>query len=108
MYNIPARFRERLAEIFPHSVILGWAAEHFECHSRNLADMFLHNYVVLRMFQVKVHRWNRGVSEGKFLAFCARSTHFSPPLRPPLSRHPRFKARQYDYGTLQQPALGEK
>ena len=43
--NIPARFREWLAEILHHSAFLGWPAEHFEGDSRNLARMFLHNSV---------------------------------------------------------------
>ena len=38
--NIPARFREWVAEILRHSAILGWAAEHFEGDSRNLAGIF--------------------------------------------------------------------
>ena len=41
--DVPARFRECLAEILLHSVILGWAAEHFEGGSRNLVGMFLLN-----------------------------------------------------------------
>ena len=43
--NIPAKFREWLAETLCHSAILGWAVEHFESDSRNLAGMFLHNSV---------------------------------------------------------------
>ena len=43
--NIPARFRERLAEILRQSAILRWAAEHFESDSLNLSGMCLHNSV---------------------------------------------------------------
>ena len=38
--NIPARFGEWLAEILRHRTMLGWAAEHFESDSQNLAWMF--------------------------------------------------------------------
>ena len=34
-----------VGEVLRHSEILGWAAEHFEGDSRNLAGMFLHNSV---------------------------------------------------------------
>ena len=43
--NITVRFREWLAEILCHSKLLGWAAEHFEGDSHNLAGMSLHNSV---------------------------------------------------------------
>ena len=43
--KIPGRFQEWPAEIFCHSAILGWAAEHIEGDSRNFAGMFLHNFV---------------------------------------------------------------
>ena len=38
-------FEELLAEMLCHSAFLGWAAEHFEGDSRNLAGMYLHNSV---------------------------------------------------------------
>ena len=41
----PARFWAWLAEIFHQSAFLGWAAEHFEGDSRNLAELFSHNSV---------------------------------------------------------------
>ena len=34
-----------LAEMLGRSAFLGWAAEHFEADSRNLAGMFFHNSV---------------------------------------------------------------
>ena len=54
--NIPARFRERLAEILCHSAILRRAAEHFESDSLNLAEMFLHNpvYALTLAFDVPI------------------------------------------------------
>ena len=39
--NIPTKLREWLAEMSPrHGAFLGWAAEHFEGDSQNLAGMF--------------------------------------------------------------------
>ena len=43
--NIPAMFREWLAEMLRHSAFLGWAAEHFEVDSLNLTGIYLHNSV---------------------------------------------------------------
>ena len=43
--NIPSRLREWLSELLHYSAFLGWAAEHFESDSQNLAGMFLHNPV---------------------------------------------------------------
>ena len=43
--NIPASFREWLADILGRSEFLGCAVEHFEGPSQNLAGMFLHNSV---------------------------------------------------------------
>ena len=36
---------EWLAEMLHYSAFLGWAAEHFESDSQNLAGIFLHNFV---------------------------------------------------------------
>ena len=49
--NVPARFREWLAEILRHSAILGWAAKRFESDSPKLAGFFLHNSVLLTRLQ---------------------------------------------------------
>ena len=38
-------FWEWRAEILFLSAIFGWAAEHFDSGSQNLAEMFLHNSV---------------------------------------------------------------
>ena len=38
-----------MAEILRHCAIVGWAAEHFEVDSRNLAGMSLHNSVLKLM-----------------------------------------------------------
>ena len=43
--NFPDRFWEHLVDKLRHPAILGWAAEHFESDSQNLAVMFLHNCV---------------------------------------------------------------
>ena len=48
--NIPARFREWLAEMLRHRAFLGWAEEHFEGDSQSLAGMFLHNSVEANIF----------------------------------------------------------
>ena len=53
--NIPARSWEWLAEISRPSAIMGWAAEHFESNSLNLAGMFLHNSVYIR----HIHKYMR-------------------------------------------------
>ena len=45
-----------LAETLCHSVILGWAAEHFESDSQNLAGMFSYNLVV-QSCTVGFNRW---------------------------------------------------
>ena len=43
--SIPVRFREWLAEILRQTIFLGWAVEHLEGDSQNLAGMFLPNSV---------------------------------------------------------------
>ena len=42
--NISVRFREWLAHV-RHSAFLGWAREHFDRYSQNVAGMFLHNFI---------------------------------------------------------------
>ena len=78
--NISARFGEWLAEILCHGAILGWAAEHFESDSPNLAGMFLHNSVYKNCFFIIQHSRNLTV---QCLCLIHNLLIFLPPL-PPL------------------------
>ena len=46
--NIPARLRERLAELLRRSAFCGWTVAHFEGDCRNVTGLFLHNNVHMK------------------------------------------------------------